>query len=72
MFSLGLPRALKFECDVRIEMRKEIDPNQSSDRGATIVAFPAVLCHGFATRQAESHMLAVASIQIRGGSTAAA
>lgn len=72
MFHIGYQTAVKFACCILIESEKEINPNQSSDRGATVVAFPVVLCHGFATRQAESHVLAVASVQIRGGSTAAA
>lgn len=49
-----------------------MNSNQAGDNGATFEAFALVLGHGFATRNAEGHVLAVAPVQILGGSAAAA
>ena len=43
-----------------------MNSNQAGDKGATFAAFALVLGHGFATSDAQSHVLAVASVQING------
>lgn len=53
---------------MRERERKRLNSNQASDGGAALEALSTVLGHGFATGQAQSHVLAVASVQVRGRS----
>ena len=48
--------------------RKRLNSNQASDGGAALEALSTVLGHGFATGQAQSQVLAIASVQVRGRS----
>lgn len=51
---------------------KGSNSNQTSDGGAAIVAFGAIFSHGFATGSAQSHVLAIASVETLGCSASAA
>lgn len=55
----------------KFETERGTYSNQASDGGARVIAFGLLLSHGFATRKAESHVLAVASVQVRWRTTAA-
>lgn len=42
--------------------RERLNSNQAIDGGTTVVALATILGHGFATGQAQSHVLAIASV----------